>query len=142
MTAFLYRFERYLEILLVTTALAFLGNVSRTALAARLSGEPWPTPSALARWSQTKGLMEPVVLTVLRGHHDEMCFRPFLDGGAEHDARDAADASCAAPHGLDGGIRYSADDPSALRLAGRSKPRDLDRWKPHGKNDGFAQRLP
>jgi len=41
-----------------------------------------------------------------------------LDGGAEHDARDAADAPCAAPHEPEGGIRQSADYQRALRQAG------------------------
>src|ERR1700730_11308398 len=31
-----------------------------------------------------------------------------FDGGAEHDARDAADASCAAPQGSGGGVRSPA----------------------------------
>ena len=65
-----------------------------------------------------------------------------FDGGAEHDARDAADVSCAAPQGAGRRGPLRGDDPSALRLAGRSRPRDLDGWKSHGEYDGFAQRLP
>ncbi len=55
----------FLETLLVTTALAVLGNVGGTALAARLVGEPWTNALGLGALVQTKGLMELVVLTVL-----------------------------------------------------------------------------
>jgi Kef-type K+ transport system membrane component KefB len=55
----------FLEILLVTTALAVLGNVGGTALAARLVGESWADALGLGALVQTKGLMELVVLTVL-----------------------------------------------------------------------------
>ena len=55
----------FLEILLVTTGLAVLGNVGGTALAARSVGEPWASALGLGALVQTKGLMELVVLTVL-----------------------------------------------------------------------------
>jgi Kef-type K+ transport system membrane component KefB len=55
----------FLEILLVTTTLAVVGNVGGTALAARLVGEPWANALGLGALVQTKGLMELVVLTVL-----------------------------------------------------------------------------
>jgi Kef-type K+ transport system membrane component KefB len=55
----------FLEILLVTTALAVVGKVGGTALAARLTGEPWPTAVSLGALVQTKGLMELIVLTIL-----------------------------------------------------------------------------
>jgi Kef-type K+ transport system membrane component KefB len=55
----------FLEILLVTTALAIIGKVGGTALAARLTGETWPTAFSLGALVQTKGLMELIVLTIL-----------------------------------------------------------------------------
>jgi Kef-type K+ transport system membrane component KefB len=55
----------FIEILLVTTALAIVGKVGGTALAARLTGEPWPTAVGLGALVQTKGLMELIVLTIL-----------------------------------------------------------------------------
>jgi Kef-type K+ transport system membrane component KefB len=55
----------FVEILLVTTALAIVGKVGGTALAARLTGEPWPTAVGLGALVQTKGLMELIVLTIL-----------------------------------------------------------------------------
>jgi Kef-type K+ transport system membrane component KefB len=55
----------FLEILLVTTALAIVGKVGGTALAARLTGEPWPMAVSLGALVQTKGLMELIVLTIL-----------------------------------------------------------------------------
>jgi Kef-type K+ transport system membrane component KefB len=55
----------FLEILLVTTALAIVGKVGGTALAARLTGENWSTGLGLGALVQTKGLMELIVLTIL-----------------------------------------------------------------------------
>ncbi len=55
----------FLEIMLVTTALAVLGKVGGTALAARLTGETWTTSLGLGSLVQTKGLMELIVLTIL-----------------------------------------------------------------------------
>jgi Kef-type K+ transport system membrane component KefB len=55
----------FLEILLVTTALAVLGKVGGTAVAARLTGEPWANALGLGALVQTKGLMELIVLTIL-----------------------------------------------------------------------------
>jgi Kef-type K+ transport system membrane component KefB len=55
----------FVEILLVTTALAVLGKVGGTALTARLVGETWSTALSLGALVQTKGLMELIVLTIL-----------------------------------------------------------------------------
>jgi Kef-type K+ transport system membrane component KefB len=55
----------FVEILLVTTALAVLGKVGGTALTARLVGESWATSVSLGALVQTKGLMELIVLTIL-----------------------------------------------------------------------------
>ena len=55
----------FVEILLVTTALAVVGKVGGTALAARLVGETWATALSLGALVQTKGLMELIVLTIL-----------------------------------------------------------------------------
>jgi Kef-type K+ transport system membrane component KefB len=55
----------FVEIMLVTTALAIFGKVGGTALAARLTGETWPTALGLGALVQTKGLMELIVLTIL-----------------------------------------------------------------------------
>jgi Kef-type K+ transport system membrane component KefB len=55
----------FLEILLVTTALAVFGKVGGTAVAARLTGEPWANALGLGALVQTKGLMELIVLTIL-----------------------------------------------------------------------------
>jgi Kef-type K+ transport system membrane component KefB len=55
----------FLEILVVTTALAVLGKVGGTALAARLVGETWANALGLGALVQTKGLMELIVLTIL-----------------------------------------------------------------------------
>src|SRR5216683_428091 len=55
----------FLEIMLVTTALAIVGKVGGTALAARLTGETWTTGLGLGALVQTKGLMELIVLTIL-----------------------------------------------------------------------------
>lgn len=55
----------FVEIVVVTTALAIFGKVGGTALAARLTGETWPDALALGALVQTKGLMELIVLTIL-----------------------------------------------------------------------------
>ena len=55
----------FVEIAVVTTALAIFGKVGGTALAARLTGETWPDALALGALVQTKGLMELIVLTIL-----------------------------------------------------------------------------
>ena len=55
----------FIEIMLVMTALAIVGKVGGTALAARLTGETWPTAIGLGALVQTKGLMELIVLTIL-----------------------------------------------------------------------------
>jgi Kef-type K+ transport system membrane component KefB len=55
----------FLIITLLTTGLSVVGKVGGTMLAARLTGESWPTAFSLGALVQTKGLMELVVLTVL-----------------------------------------------------------------------------
>src|SRR5438105_4663075 len=55
----------FIEIMLMTTALAVVGKVGGTALAARLTGESWPDAVGLGALVQTKGLMELIVLTIL-----------------------------------------------------------------------------
>jgi Kef-type K+ transport system membrane component KefB len=55
----------FVEIFIISTAVAVIGIVGGTALAARLVGESWPTALALGSLLQTKGLMELIVLTVL-----------------------------------------------------------------------------
>ncbi|MGC2413890.1 MAG: cation:proton antiporter [Stellaceae bacterium] len=55
----------FVEIAVVATALAILGKVGGTALAARLTGETWSDALALGALVQTKGLMELIVLTIL-----------------------------------------------------------------------------
>jgi Kef-type K+ transport system membrane component KefB len=55
----------FIEIMVVTTALAIVGKVGGTALAARLTGETWATSVGLGALVQTKGLMELIVLTIL-----------------------------------------------------------------------------
>jgi Kef-type K+ transport system membrane component KefB len=55
----------FVEIAVVTTALAIFGKVGGTTLAARLTGETWPDALALGALVQTKGLMELIVLTIL-----------------------------------------------------------------------------
>src|SRR5258708_39148773 len=54
-----------MEMMLRTTALAVLGKVCGTALAARLTGETWLDAVGLGALVQTKGLMELIVLTIL-----------------------------------------------------------------------------
>jgi Kef-type K+ transport system membrane component KefB len=55
----------FLVIMLLTTGLSVVGKLGGTMLAARLTGESWPTAFSLGALVQTKGLMELVVLTVL-----------------------------------------------------------------------------
>jgi len=55
----------FLEIFIVTTALALLGKVGGTAVTARLVGEPWRSALGLGALVQTKGLMEVIVLTIM-----------------------------------------------------------------------------
>jgi len=55
----------FIEIMVVTTALAIVGKVGGTAFAARLTGETWTTSLGLGALVQTKGLMELIVLTIL-----------------------------------------------------------------------------
>ena len=55
----------FLEIFVVTTALALLGKVGGTAVTARLVGEPWRSALGLGALVQTKGLMEVIVLTIM-----------------------------------------------------------------------------
>jgi Kef-type K+ transport system membrane component KefB len=56
----------FVEVLVVATAVAVLGKLGGTALAARLVGEGWPMALGLGALLQTKGLMEVIVLTILR----------------------------------------------------------------------------
>jgi Kef-type K+ transport system membrane component KefB len=55
----------FLEVFIVATAVAVVGIIGGTAVAARLVGEPWPLALGLGALLQTKGLMELIVLTVL-----------------------------------------------------------------------------
>jgi len=55
----------FLDILTIATALAVLGKVGGTALAARLVGETWTTGLSLGALVQTNGLMGLIVLTIL-----------------------------------------------------------------------------
>jgi Kef-type K+ transport system membrane component KefB len=55
----------FLELFLIATAVAMVGIVGGTALAARLTGASWPFALGLGALLQTKGLMEVIVLTVL-----------------------------------------------------------------------------
>jgi len=55
----------FVEMLAVLTALAIVGKVGGTALAARLTGETWTTGLGLGALVQTNGLMGLIVLTIL-----------------------------------------------------------------------------
>ncbi len=55
----------FLEVFLIATAVAVVGIVGGTAVAARLAGASWPFALGLGAMLQTKGLMEVIVLTVL-----------------------------------------------------------------------------
>jgi len=55
----------FLEVFLISTAVAVAGTVGGIAVAARLSGESWTFALGLGALLQTKGLMEVVVLTIL-----------------------------------------------------------------------------
>jgi Kef-type K+ transport system membrane component KefB len=56
----------FLEVFLIATTVAVVGIVGGTAIAARLVGESWPFALGLGALLQTKGLMELIVLTILR----------------------------------------------------------------------------
>src|SRR5437899_13010515 len=55
----------FVEILLLTTALAVVGKVGGTALTARGVGESWSTSFSLGALVQANGLMGLIVLTIL-----------------------------------------------------------------------------
>ncbi|MGH6846779.1 MAG: cation:proton antiporter [Methylocella sp.] len=55
----------FLELFLISTAVAVVGIVGGTAVAARLTGASWAFALGLGALLQTKGLMEVIVLTVL-----------------------------------------------------------------------------
>jgi Kef-type K+ transport system membrane component KefB len=55
----------FLEVFLLVTAVAVVGIIGGTAVAARLGGLSWPFALGLGALLQTKGLMEVIVLTVL-----------------------------------------------------------------------------
>src|SRR5436309_3748291 len=55
----------FVDMLAVLTALAIVGKVGGTALAARLTGETWATGLGLGALVQTNGLMGLIVLTIL-----------------------------------------------------------------------------
>jgi Kef-type K+ transport system membrane component KefB len=55
----------FLEVFLIATAVAVVGVVGGTAVAARLVGASWPFALGLGALLQTKGLMEVIVLTIL-----------------------------------------------------------------------------
>src|SRR5205085_3715809 len=55
----------FLEMFAIATAVAVVGIIGGTALAARAIGESWPFALGLGALLQTKGLMELIVLTVL-----------------------------------------------------------------------------
>jgi Kef-type K+ transport system membrane component KefB len=55
----------FLEIFVAATVVAVIGKVGGSAIAARFTGEAWPTALGLGALLQTKGLMEVIVLTIL-----------------------------------------------------------------------------
>jgi Kef-type K+ transport system membrane component KefB len=55
----------FLEIFVAATAVAVIGKVGGSAIAARFTGESWPIALGLGALLQTKGLMEVIVLTIL-----------------------------------------------------------------------------
>lgn len=55
----------FLEVFLIATAVAVVGIVGGTAVAARLTGASWPFALGLGALLQTKGLMEVIVLTIV-----------------------------------------------------------------------------
>jgi Kef-type K+ transport system membrane component KefB len=55
----------FLEVFLIAMAVAVVGVVGGTAVAARLVGASWPFAFGLGALLQTKGLMEVIVLTIL-----------------------------------------------------------------------------
>jgi Kef-type K+ transport system membrane component KefB len=56
----------FTQIFLVASAAAVVGKVAGTAIPARLVGESWRDAFALGTLMQTKGLMEVIVLTILK----------------------------------------------------------------------------
>ena len=56
----------FLDVFVMATVVAVVGIVGGTAIAARIAGESWSFALALGALLQTKGLMELVVLTILR----------------------------------------------------------------------------
>jgi Kef-type K+ transport system membrane component KefB len=56
----------FVEVFMVTTVVAAVSIVGGTAVAARLVGESWPFALGLGALLQTKGLMELIVLVVVR----------------------------------------------------------------------------
>jgi Kef-type K+ transport system membrane component KefB len=59
----------FTQVFLVAIVAAVVGKVAGTAIPARLTGEPWHNALALGTLMQTKGLMEVIVLTVLKDTH-------------------------------------------------------------------------
>jgi Kef-type K+ transport system membrane component KefB len=55
----------FLEVFLIASAVAVVGVVGGTAVAARLAGASWPFALGLGALLQTKGMMEVIVLTIL-----------------------------------------------------------------------------
>ena len=56
----------FVQIFLIFSAAAMAGKIAGTAIPAKLMGETWRTALALGSLMQTKGLMEVIVLTILR----------------------------------------------------------------------------
>lgn len=56
----------FVEVFIVSTVVVTVSIVGGTAVTARLFGESWPFALALGALLQTKGLMELIVLTVVR----------------------------------------------------------------------------
>jgi Kef-type K+ transport system membrane component KefB len=55
----------FLEVFLIVTAVAVVGVVGGTAVAARLAGASWPFALGLGALLQTKGMMEVIALMIL-----------------------------------------------------------------------------
>ncbi len=56
----------FVEVFIMATVVAVVSIIGGTAVAARAAGESWPFALGLGALSQTKGLMELIVLTILR----------------------------------------------------------------------------
>jgi Kef-type K+ transport system membrane component KefB len=56
----------FIEIVILATMVAVIGKFGGIALVTRLVGEPWPIALGLGALLQTKGLMEVIVLAILR----------------------------------------------------------------------------